>query len=253
MINTGGGTSILPRVVTGYTKTTNPVFSFLTWITDVPVGSSVITSIHEKVEPGSDAPAVTFCHGTAKVNPWSWSLEVKGSLASAKGCWVDLTPQTRVQDDRGPVLNITCKIMSCKTPPEPEESGSQGVGPIPEQALHMPSAPEAPGAEEVEITSDDSFKMSEGQGVSSSGRQGVMPVPESTTCCFYISRTMMEKPANLWADTVNDLTKLPAGLSRTPFVNYHVMAIGWDWTKGCYHESCIGYGMEEEVVPQDYY
>ena len=90
LFSTGGETAVLPRINTGYPKTTNPQFNMLVWLQDVPVGSTVITSIHEKVEAGPDAPPVTFCHGTAKINPWSWSLDVKESLGHAGGCWIDL-------------------------------------------------------------------------------------------------------------------------------------------------------------------
>ena len=122
--STGGPTSVLPRIHPGFVKSTNPQFNVLTWLEDVPIGSTVITSVYEKVEPEGDAPTVTFCHGTAKITPWSWSLDVKESLAHARGCWVDLPPQTKADFDRGPVLNITCKIMDVRT----TESGGQGVG-----------------------------------------------------------------------------------------------------------------------------
>ena len=114
----GGETGILPHVSTGYPKTTNPQFNVLLWLQEVPIGSTVITSIHEKVQAPPDVPAVTFCHGTAKVNPWSWNLDVKESLGHASGCWIDLPPQTKIENDRGPVLNVTCKILepSCRTP-----------------------------------------------------------------------------------------------------------------------------------------
>lgn len=263
--STGGETAVLPRIKHGYPKTTNPQFNILLWLQEVPVGSTLITAIHEKIEAEPNAPAVTFCHGTAKINPWDWSLDVKKSLGHAGGCWIDLPPQTKVENDRGPVLNVTCKILApqCRTP-DPleyvEESGGQGV--LPEQALHMPSAPADPGAVEVEVTSEDSFKMCVGQGVTSSGSQGVsssggqdvnsktVPVAESTTCCFYIPRAMMERPANLWPDDMIDVKPTP-GLPLSPLINYNVMAIGWDWTTMSYHKSSIAAGMDESVTPKD--
>ena len=207
----GGQTSVTPSVFSGFAKSTNPQFNVLTWLHNVPIGSTVKTSIHERVESRSGGQDVTYCHGTAKNSPWSWGLDVKESLANARGRWMDLPPQTKIQNDRGPVMSVTCKIMT-----EGVESGGQGVqlgggvafggqdaqGPgVAWQAMQPSAPPEsvASGGQDVEgpveppvmdvpITSEDGFTQ--------------RPV-DSPTCRFYIPRAVMEQlPPNLWADDV---------------------------------------------------
>ena len=241
-LGTGGTTTVAPRIHCGFVKSTNPQFNVLTWLGEVPIGATVITSIYERVESEGDAPTVTFCHGTARINPWSLNLDVKESLAHASGCWIDLPPQTKIENDRGPVLSVTCKVMEVRT----TESGGEGVQPgglgvvsgglgvasggqevwSSWQAMQgIASAPpeEAqvePPVQEVAITCDDGFKD-----------MSAMSAAESTTCCFYIPRAIMERTSpNLWGDLVKGDTH-PHGLPRSPLMNYHVMAMGWDWKK----------------------
>ena len=290
--STGGPTAVPPRITSGFAKATNPQFNVLLWLEEVPIGSTVVTSIHEKVESEGDAPTVTFCHGTAKITPWSWSLDVKESLSHVRGVWIDMPPQTKIENDRGPVLNITCKIMESRcrggeggqgvqeshmpsAPPveviggsewnaaveaghqkQREESGGQGVqepgGPgFAWQATHMPSAPpveesggqgvQEPPVQEVPITPDDGFNSK--------------PVAENASCHFYIPRAVMERTApNLWHDRMKD-SKMPEGLAMAPLVNYHPIAIGWDWKVMEYHDSALVYDEAgnnlDNLIPKD--
>ena len=88
----------------------------------------MLTSIHEKVEPEPGVPPVTFCHATSKINPWALSPDSKASLGGAGECWVDFLPQTRVENDCSPAINVTCQMVEFGF-------GGQGVaGPTPEQA-----------------------------------------------------------------------------------------------------------------------
>ena len=255
-------TAVLPRIHPGFPKATNPQFNVLDWLPDVPVGSTLIASIHEKVESEGDAPTVTFCHGTARIKPWSASLEVMASLASALGSWIDLPPQTKIENDRGPVLNVTCKIMEVEESRgqgvlsgqawqgcggqgvEVEESRGQGVPGQAWQATHMPSAPphvEEPPVKEVPINSDDDFQ---------SRPVGQAEAAEATSCRFYIPRAVMgQSLPNLWPDQVKD-PRMPAGLALAPLANYHAMAIGWDWTTMEYHPSALVYDEGQNVIPE---
>ena len=224
--STGGPTAVPPRITSGFAKATNPQFNVLLWLEEVPIGSTVMTSIHEKVESEGEAPTVTFCHGTARITPWSWSLDVKESLSHVRGVWIDMPPQTKIENDRGPVLNVTCKIMESRS--GVQESGGQGGPGVESGGLGVESGGQGvqePPVQEVPITPDDGFNSK--------------PVAENASCRFYIPRAVMERTlVNLWHDQMKD-PKMPEGLAMAPLVNYHPMSIGWDWKLSEYHGSAV--------------
>ena len=101
----GGTTSILPKIFQPFHKSTNPRFNQMLWLDDVPIGSSIVITIMERVRAeglgvsGSETEDVVFVHGKAVLKPWE-----HGDFCWD---WVDLVPQTKTANNRGPVLNVT--------------------------------------------------------------------------------------------------------------------------------------------------
>ena len=66
--------------------------------------------VYERIE-GHEA---TFCHGKATIKPWeSQGVEGLQDLPRTYGAWVDLVAQTKVDNDRGPIIKVSVAI-SCQ-------------------------------------------------------------------------------------------------------------------------------------------
>jgi hypothetical protein len=113
------------------------MFNHLEWFCDVPIGSTFQVFVHERIQ-GQEA---TFCHGKATIKPWE-SRGVEGlDLHCTYSTWVDLVAQTKIQNDRGPVIKITVAISDEKV----EASRSRRFQPDPTQATSsFPSGPQLP-------------------------------------------------------------------------------------------------------------
>ena len=109
--------------------------------------------------------------------------EAHASLQSTYGAWVDLTPQTTVAHDRGPVIRVTVKLneevqveesrsLLQEQQVQVEESRSLLQE---QQAFHglTPSAPGPADVENLSIDSSESFKMTHDVKASTS-----LPMPQ---------------------------------------------------------------------------
>ena len=115
-----------------FPKTTNPIFNKLVWLESVPIGSSIFVYVYERIE-GLDPSEATFCHGKATIKPWeSQGVEGLQDLPHTYGAWVDLVAQTKVDNDRGPIIKVSVAISDTIV------KGSVLLGPDLNQALSLP-------------------------------------------------------------------------------------------------------------------
>jgi hypothetical protein len=248
----------LPKIFQPFHRTTNPVFNQMLWMDDVPIGSSIVITIMERVKAeglgvkGSETEDVVFVHGKAVLKPWQHG--------DFRWDWVDLVPQTKTANDRGPVLNVT--LVVCERPLDVDIA----------QALRA----SAPPIEEMSVDSDDSFKMGEaslgGAGcveehdaLGGTGSRGVQVssggVASASACAsasasalfsgtFAIDAVMQKHQATCWVDVVVGSAH-PTGLATSPMRNYNAMAIKFDFEKGDYPPYSLAEGMQEHLVPLD--
>ena len=188
--STGGPT--IEKKISDLKKTTNPELNNLLFFERVPVNSVVVIILNEilkLVAPIAGEPEIAWVHGTCKINPWALTPDKAAKLAHAKGIWLPMHPETSQQGNIGPVINITCSTSP------------------------LSAQQEAPGVEDVECTSNDSFQMWEVATYNkcfqnaNNRESGCDKAPGRHTdvkeSAFYIPRHVVthEHP-NLWPDYV---------------------------------------------------
>ena len=107
----------------------------MVWLESVPIGSTIFVYVYERIE-GHVPSEASFCHGKATIKPWeSQGVEGLQDLPRTYGAWVDLVAQTKVENDRGPIIKVSVAISDFIV------KGSVLPGPDLNQALCCASAP----------------------------------------------------------------------------------------------------------------
>ena len=79
----------------------------MSWLENVPVGSKIDIYVFERI----NGQEVAFCHGKATIKPReNQGVEGLQDLTGVYGSWVDLVAETKVANDRGPVIKLTVAI-----------------------------------------------------------------------------------------------------------------------------------------------
>ena len=138
-----------------------------------------------------------------------------------------MVAETKVANDRGPILKLTVAIND-----------------------HMADVKVSGCPSADQVFRGYAWGSDLRQGVKVSGFEVSSVGRALETRCFHIDPVMMKYQANMWNDTLSGST-LPDGLPGSPLHNYNILAMGLEWVKTDCHDSAVGRGMPPEVGIED--